>query len=275
MPNLDWKLVAPVAVALVGGLAFATYFAARPDAPAMQAEAAAETAEAPAAQPLDKQQVNAAIREFLLENPEFMLEVQAALEEKQMAAQREVQATAIEAQKTAIFESMADPVLGNPDGSATIVEFFDYNCGFCQRAMEDMMSMMEQDPELKFVLKEFPILGPESEEAHRVALAFQDLMPEQYPQFHLRLLGFDGRANEESAMRIATDLGAEEAELRAQMDDPSIAERVRANYALANELGISGTPAYVIGDEVISGALGESVLTTKVANVRECGSTVC
>lgn len=275
MPSLDWKLVAPVAVAFAGGLVFATYFAARSSEPATQAEAAVEVAEAPAAAPIDKQQINDAIREFLLENPEFMLEVQDALEQKQVAAQREVQARAIEEQRTNIFESMADPVLGNPDGAITVVEFFDYNCGFCKRAMDDMVSMMETDPELKFVLKEFPILGPESEAAHRVALAFSDIAPESYPQFHLRLLGFEGRANEETAMMIATDLGADEEELRARMEDPSIAERVRNTYALANELGISGTPAYVIGDEVISGALGEEVLTTKVANVRECGSTVC
>lgn len=273
MPSLDWKLIAPVAVAAIGGLAFATYFAAQPAAEQPQAEPAVEVAAAPPA--LDKAQINSAIREYLLENPEVMLEVQDALQEKQLAAQREDQAKAIEAQKTAIYDNMADPVLGNADGSATVVEFFDYNCGFCKRAMADMVSMMENDSELKFVLKEFPILGPDSEAAHHVALAFNDLYPEQYPQFHLRLLSFDGRASDESAMRIATELGGDEAEIRARMEDPSIGERIRATYALANELGISGTPAYVVGDEVVSGALGESVLATKVANVRECGSTVC
>lgn len=284
MPSLDWKLVAPVAIAFVGGLGFATYFAGQPSpiatnaAEVVVAETPAVETQAPAVETAsagDKDFIITTMREYLLENPEFMLDVQDALQEKQQSAQREQQAEAIESQKANIFESLADPVLGNPEGSVTVVEFFDYNCGFCKRAMSDMISMMEDDTELKFVLKEFPILGPDSEAAHRVALAFFDLKPEAYPEFHLRLLGFDGRAGEESAIRIATDLGVDEAELRAQMGDPSIAERVRATYALANELGITGTPAYVIGDEVVSGALGESVLSQKVANVRECGSTVC
>ena len=276
MPALDWKLVLPVAVAFAGGLGFATYFASQPAEQVMPVEVVKETAAEPAPTPaLDKVAINAAIREFLLENPEIMLEVQDALQEKQMVAQREQQGEAIAAQKTNIFDNMSDPVLGNPDGDIAVVEFFDYNCGYCKRAMSDMIAMMENDPELKFVLKEFPILGPDSEASHRVALAFSDIMPEKYPEFHLRLLGFDGRASEESAMMIATDLGADEAELRARMEDPSISERIRATYALANELGITGTPAYVIGDEVVSGALGEQVLMTKVANVRECGSTVC
>ena len=272
----DWKLVAPIAVAFAGGLVFATYFASRADEPVMVAEQAAPAPVVVAeAAPIDKEQINAAIREYLLENPEIMLDVQDALQEKQQAQQRLAQSGAIEDNRAAIFENMVDPVLGNREGADTVVEFFDYNCGFCQRAMADMVSMMEDDSELKFVLKEFPILGPDSEAAHRVALAFQDLHPEKYAEFHLRLLGFDGRANEELAVRIATELGAGEPKLPTRMQDASIDERIRNTYALASELGITGTPAYVIGDEVISGAMGQSVLTQKIANVRECGSTVC
>ena len=223
----------------------------------------------------ERKEIEAIIHDYLIENPEVLLDVQEALTAKQMAAQRAQQQDAIANQSENIFQSAADPVLGNPDGSVTVVEFFDYNCGFCKRAMSDMVSMMENDSELKFVLKEFPILGPESEQAHRVAFAFYDLYPEKYTEFHLRLLGGEGRANEDTAMKVATDLGGDEDALRKQMDDPTIAERIRSTYELANALGISGTPAYVIGDEVISGALGEDVLTTKIANVRECGSTTC
>jgi len=235
----------------------------------------AATAPAAAFDDAERKEIETIIHDYLLENPEVMLEVQEALTTKQMAAQRAEQQDAIASQSEKIFQSPADPVLGNPDGSVTVVEFFDYNCGFCKRALSDMVSMMENDSELKFVLKEFPILGPESEEAHRVAYAFFDLYPEKYAEFHLRLLGGDGRANEEAAMRIATDLGADEEALRKQMEDPTITDRIRSTYELANALNITGTPAYVIGDEVVSGALGEDVLTTKIANVRECGSTVC
>lgn len=235
----------------------------------------AATTPAAAFDDAQRKEIEAIIHDYLIENPEVLLDVQEALTAKQMAAQRAQQQDAIANQSERIFQSAADPVLGNPDGSVTVVEFFDYNCGFCKRAMTDMVSMMESDSELKFVLKEFPILGPDSEKAHRVAFAFYDLYPEKYAEFHLRLLGGDGRANEDTAMRIATDLGGDKDALRKQMEDPTITERIRGTYELANELGISGTPAYVIGDEVISGALGADVLTTKIANVRECGSTAC
>jgi protein-disulfide isomerase len=223
----------------------------------------------------EKKEIETIVREYLLANPGILLEMQQALEEHQMTAQREQQKLTIENAKMEIFMSSKDPVLGNPDGEVTVVEFFDYNCGYCKRAMSDMITMMENDSELKFVLKEFPILGPDSEAAHRVAFAFNDLHPEKYAEFHLRLLGFDGRATEDVAIRIATELGADETALRAEMDNPGIAARIQDTYQLANDLGINGTPAYVIGDEVVSGALGEKVLTKKVANLRECGSTLC
>ncbi|QKV18012.1 DsbA family protein [Oricola thermophila] len=235
----------------------------------------AATGPAAAFDDAERKEIETIVRDYLLANPEVLLEVQQALTAKQMAEQRDQQQKAIASKSDSIFGDSRDPVLGNPEGNVTIVEFFDYNCGYCKRALTDMVSMMEGDSELRFVLKEFPILGPESEEAHRVAFAFHDLHPDRYTEFHLRLLGGEGRANEESAMRIALDLGADEAALRRQMEDDSVIERIRDTYQLATELGISGTPAYVIGDEVVSGALGEEVLATKVANVRECGSTVC
>jgi protein-disulfide isomerase len=223
----------------------------------------------------ERAEIEKIIKEYLLANPELMLEVQSALEEKQMAEQRSEQRSAIETASAAIFENGSDPVMGNPDGKETVVEFFDYNCGFCKRAMNDMLTMMENDGELRFVLKEFPILGPDSEAAHRVAFAFNDMHPEKYGEFHIRLLGYEGRATEDSALKIAKDLGADEAALRAQMGDSGISARIRETYELANTLGITGTPAYVIGDEVVSGALGDKVLAEKVANVRQCGSTFC
>lgn len=223
----------------------------------------------------DKAKIESIIHDYLLENPEILLEVQDALQNKQAAHEQEQQKKVISDSRDEIFHNASDPVLGNPDGDVTVVEFFDYNCGFCKRAMSDMTSMLEADDNLRFVLKEFPILGPESQEAHKVALAFQRLHPEKYAQFHLRLLGFQGRANEESAMKIAKELGADEDKMRKEMSDASLGDPVKSTYELANKLGISGTPSYVVGNEVISGALGEDVLTTKVANMRECGKTMC
>lgn len=215
------------------------------------------------------------VRDYLLRNPEILAEVQVALEQKREAEKRLAQREAIESSEAAIFQSRQDPVIGNPDAKIAVVEFFDYNCGYCKRALKDMNRMVEADPDLKFILKEFPILGPDSQKAHEVAMAFNMLMPEKYSEFHTTLLSGPGRADEATAIRIAVSLGADEDSLREKMQDESIAQSFGQTYEIANQLGITGTPSYVVGDEVIFGALGERYLTQKVANVRECDRATC
>lgn len=223
----------------------------------------------------DKAAIEAIIKNYLIANPEIMLDVQAALETKQREKQRIAQLEAISSHSEAIFRSSKDGIVGNPDGNVTIVEFFDYNCGYCKRALSDMNALVSTDSELRFVLKEFPILGDDSKAAHVVSMAFRTLYPEEYPVFHRRLLGDPGRANEDKAMAIALDLGADEAALRQEMQNPEIQQIFSNTYELANNLSISGTPSYVVGDEVVFGALGRDVLGEKVANYRNCESTVC
>ncbi|MBB3964105.1 DsbA family protein [Rhizobium metallidurans] len=215
------------------------------------------------------------IKQYLIENPEIMLDVQNALQKKQEAA-RLVKANAtISENKAAIFDSKYDMALGNPKGDVTIVEFFDYNCSYCRRALSDMQTILKKDPNIRFVLKEFPILGPESVAAHKVSAAFRKLAPEKYSQFHIALLGSDGRANEASAIEVAQSLGVSEKEIRAEMaKDPSDAS-VQETYSLAQSLGITGTPSYVIGNELVQGAVGYEDLETKVKNMRTCGKTSC
>lgn len=233
--------------------------------------------QATAAQPpLDKAAVEEIVRNYLLENPEILLEVQTALEQKQKEAQRVASLEIIKNAKDVIYNSPADAVVGNPKGKTTIVEFYDYNCGYCKRAMADMQELIAGDPELRFVLKEFPILGPDSQKAHVVAQAFHMLMPEKYNEFHNRLLGGETRATEETAILVATSLGADEAKLREKMKDPKITEAFQQSYDLANKLSITGTPSYVIGDEVVFGALGKDVLQQKITNARlMCQTAAC
>ena len=211
------------------------------------------------------------VREYLIANPEIMIEVQEALETRQRDQQQRVQIETIRAASDDIFNSAHDGVYGNPDGKYTLVEFFDYNCGYCKRAMGDMLEMTKANPDVRFVLKEFPILGPDSQRAHVVGQAFQHLMPEQYGEFHVRLMGAAGRATEESAIKVALSLGADEAKLRQEMKDPKIADVFNRTYEIANKLGITGTPSYVVGEEVVFGALGRDVLEQKVANLDQCG----
>lgn len=222
----------------------------------------------------ERAQIEEVVRDYLLANPELMVEVQAALEAKQEEKQKVAQQSTIATRKDEIFSSKNDGWGGNPQGNVTLVEFFDYNCGFCKRAFPDMQALVKDDPNVRVVYKEFPILGPDSQKAHVVSTAFRTLMPEKWPEFHLTLMGMS-RATEESAMRIALSLGADEAALRKEMENPQIVAGFEATYDLANKLAITGTPSYVVGKEVVFGALGKAVLEEKVALARGCGSETC
>lgn len=222
---------------------------------------------------MDKAAVEKIVRDYLVANPEILEEMQAALQAKREAEQRVAQIETIRTNRDEIFNAGYDGIVGNPNGNVTIVEFFDYNCGFCKRALEDMQALTAADPELRFVLKELPILGPDSQKAHVVASAFHRLMPEKYAEFHQQLLGGSGRAGEASAIRIAVSLGADEAKLREEMKNPVITDNFSKTYDLANKLSITGTPSYVVGNEVVFGALGKDVLAEKIAAARECAAT--
>ena len=225
--------------------------------------------QAPGEPALTRPQIEGIVRDYLLANPEILLEVQSALEAKMKAEQTAASQQAIADSADQIFHQTGDGFIGNPDGDVTIVEFFDYNCGYCKRALSDMEALVANDKNLRFVLKEFPILGPDSQAAHVVSKAFQKLVPEKYGEFHRRLLGGQERANEETAIRIARDLGADEAALREAMKDPAIAAGFSETYDLATRLQISGTPSYVVGQEVVYGAMGADHLTEKIAAARQ------
>ena len=222
-----------------------------------------------------KEEIGQFIKEYLIQNPEIMLDVQNALQAKQEAARTQASAEAVAANKKAIFSDSGDMILGNPKGDVTIVEFFDYNCGYCKHALSDMNEIIDADKNVRFVLKELPILGPDSMAAHKVSYAFKALAPEKYGEFHRALLGGDVRATEERAIEVATSLGVKEDALRKQMADKPNDASVKDVYQLAGTLGITGTPSYVIGNEAVFGAVGAEALEEKIGNVRSCGKTMC
>lgn len=223
----------------------------------------------------EKKEMGQFIREYLLENPEVMLEVQAALEAKQQSQRLEQAGQAVAANHDAIFNSQDDLALGNPDGDVTVVEFFDYNCGYCKRALADMEKVLATDPKVRFVLKELPILGPDSLDAHRVSNAVRLIAPEKYGDFHRALLGSTGTATEESAIEVAAALGVSEADIRKSMAENPNDQLVRDAYTLATNLGVTGTPTYIVGNEALFGAVGDDALQEKIANVRACGKSTC
>ena len=222
-----------------------------------------------------KKEMGEFIREYLIANPEILLEVQDALTQKQETLRQAQASAAVEANREALFSSTHDIAIGNPDADVTIVEFFDYNCGFCRRAHADMEALLERDKNVRFILKEFPILGPDSADAHKVSDAVRKLSPETYPDFYRAMMVAEGKATEQSAIDIAVELGLTEEALRKTMTENPNDASVQEAYQLATSFGITGTPSYVLGNEAVFGAVGVDALQEKVTNVRACGAATC
>lgn len=221
-----------------------------------------------------KDEIGKIVREYLLAHPEVLAEVQQALEKKQ-AEERIAQArVAVKENAEAIFNGASDIALGNPQGKTTVVEFFDYNCGYCKRAVSDMDAIIKANPDVRFVLKEFPILGQDSVDAHKVSYAVKLIAPQKYGDFHRALMTGE-HADEARAIEVAKSLGVTEEAIRAKIAEAPQDDSVRDAYQLASKLGITGTPSYVLGDEAVFGAVGESELSQKIASVRQCGKTTC
>ncbi|HLH87574.1 MAG TPA: DsbA family protein [Xanthobacteraceae bacterium] len=178
---------------------------------------------------------------------------------------------AIKANAQLLFGSPHQVTLGDRDGKVTLVEFFDYNCGFCKRALADTVALLEGDPKLRIVLKEFPILGPGSTDAAKVAVAvrMQDPSGAKYLAFHRKLLGAAGPADSARALAAAQDAGVDVVRLKQDMESPDVAATLAENVALARTLGITGTPSYVIGDNIVPGAIGVAALRSQIDALRK------
>jgi len=222
-----------------------------------------------------KKAIEAVVKEYLLNNPEVMLEVQAALETKMEKLQAEKTAAALKSHADDIFRPKFSPVVGNPKGDVTIVEFFDYNCGFCKKALSDVAKLIEREKQVKVVFKEFPIFKG-SDEAAKVALAAK--MQGKYWEFHRAMLAAPGQANEASALRVAEKLGLDMAKLRKDIGSPEVAQEIADTRALADKLQVRGTPFFMIADRIIPGAPGDLLeqMTKLVAEVRaQGGCKIC
>jgi len=234
-----------------------------------------ETAPVVAAAP-DKAAIETIVREYLIANPEVLQEAYAALEAKQQAETEAKQASAVKDQRDLIYNSTRQVVLGNPDGKVTMVEFFDYNCGYCKRALGDTLKLMKENPDLRVVLKEFPVLGQGSSEAAQVAVAVNAVAPERYLDFHTALLSSNGQHDRVAALAAARELGLPMDKIQTAMESPAVAETIEEVYGLATSLGINGTPSYVVDDKVLVGAVGFDALKERVAAARDCvGTETC
>jgi protein-disulfide isomerase len=209
------------------------------------------------------------ISAYLGKHPELVAKALDQLQEEQKTAAREATQTAIRDKASAIFRDPADQVLGNPQGDVTIVEFFDYRCPYCKRATPSLMQTLKDDGHVRLVLKEFPILGPNSVLAAQAAIA--SIKQDKYAAFHLALLATQSALDEGTIMSIAEATGIDTQRLSADMKDPAIDALVKKNYELARELKIDGTPAFIIGDELVPGVIDRPVLEELIKRARGKG----
>jgi protein-disulfide isomerase len=221
-------------------------------------------------------EIETIIKNYLVSHPEVLEEAMAELNKRQAAAETEKHEASVASNADTIFNSPRGVTLGNRDGDVTFVEFFDYNCGYCKRAMSDMLDLMKSDSKLKVVLKEFPVLGEGSVEAAKVAVAvrMQDPGGKKYLDFHQKLLGGRGPADKARAMAAAKEAGLDAARIEKDSASPEVRATIEENFKLAEAMGMNGTPSYVIGKQVVVGAIGLDGLKEKIG-VARCGKATC
>jgi protein-disulfide isomerase len=221
-------------------------------------------------------EIERVVHDYLLAHPEVLQEAMSELEKRQSAADAAKHKAAVKKHEQTLFSSPHQVNLGNPQGNVTFVEFFDYNCGYCKRAMTDMMELMKADPKLKVVLKEFPVLSAGSVEAAQVGVAvrMQDPTGKKYLDFHQKLLTGRGAADKARAMAVAKEVGLDMAKLEKDLSSAEVRNTLEENFKLAEAMGMNGTPSYVIGKQVVIGAVGVENLREKISNAR-CGKATC
>jgi protein-disulfide isomerase len=237
-------------------------------------------APAPATEPRisepQKAEIEKIIRDYLVGHPEVLQEAMGELDKRQATDEREKTKAAVAANAEALFNSNRHVMLGNALGDVTLVEFFDYNCGFCKGALPTMMDLMKDDTKLRVVLKEFPVLGTGSVEAAKVAVAvrMQDATGKKYLEFHQKLLGGRGTADKARALTVAKEVRMDMTRLEKDIASDEVRASLEESLKLAEALGLKGTPSYVVGNDVVAGAVGLGALRSKISIAR-CGKAFC
>lgn len=215
---------------------------------------------------LQKNDIRNTVREYLLDNPEVIVEALEALQAQQQHSQQQQNNGAIAANMEQLVGSRRDPFIGNPDASVTIVEFFDYQCPYCKRMAPELAKIVAEDPDVKIIFKEFPVFGPESTLAARAALA--SAKQGKYREFHMAIMELRGAPSENAIFRVASRLGMDMERLRRDIQSPSIETQIQTNLQLARDVGVRGTPAYVIGDQLVPGAMSLDQMRQLIAEKR-------
>jgi protein-disulfide isomerase len=240
-------------------------------AAAMLLAASPVVASAQSFSPDQQHQIEDIVKNYLIAHPEVIQEAQDALDKRQQEAQAAKAQTAIKTDSATLFNSPHQVVLGNPNGKVTMVEFFDYNCPHCKDAVSDMVRLLNTDHDLRFVLKEFPILAQGSVDAAHVAVAvrMQDPTGAKYLAFHEKLFSTRGMVDQARALEVAKEVGCDMSRISKDMNSPEVQTTIDQDMKLADAIGVDGTPSYVIGDHLIVGAIGYDKLQQQVAALQK------
>jgi protein-disulfide isomerase len=223
-----------------------------------------------------KAEIEAIFKDYLLQKPEVLREAIGVLEAREKAAETKARQEIVADPSGLLFSGANQAVIGNPDGKITLIEFFDYNCGYCKRALNDLARLMKDNPDLRVILRDLPILSPGSAEAARVANAARlQFTGDKFWEFHQKLLGSHGPVGKAEALAAAKETGANMNGLTKDAAAPAAAVGIEESEKLAKSLQVTGTPSYVIGGDVIVGAVGYDELQAKVANIKKCGKVIC
>ena len=217
--------------------------------------------------PLDREAVEKIVREYLMKNPEVIIEAVQELEKRQAQARDQAAQQTIAQRNAELTRDPETPVAGNPDGDVTIVEFFDYHCGYCKRAHPTMQGVIKGDSKIRVAYKQMPILTPNSRVAAAGALAAAK--QGKYSEMHNALMEARGELTKDRVLKIAADLKLDVEKLEKDMASPAVTQQIDRSLELAKSLGIDGTPAFVIGNKVIPGAVDAGVIRAAVAEARK------
>ena len=213
-----------------------------------------------------RQATEEVIRDYLLKHPEVVEQALQVLEQRRREAEKQRARDAVAAHREELLRDPGSPVGGNPRGDVTVVEFFDYRCGYCKGVAGTVRQLLEEDPGIRLVYKEFPILGDESLLAAGAALAAR--AQGRYGAFHDALMAASGPWTLPVLLQVAARVGLDAGKLQADMEAPEIHAAIERNRALAEALGITGTPAFVVGFELVPGALDLHALKALVSQAR-------
>jgi protein-disulfide isomerase len=224
---------------------------------------------ADAVTPAQKSAFEQIIHDYILQHPEVVIEALQSAEDKMKAQGEERARAAVVERRQELLEDPAAPVAGNPKGDVTIVEFFDYRCPYCKQVEPALEALLKEDRQLRIVYKELPILGKDSVYATRAALAARKQA--KYDKFHAAMMAAKGQIDEKIILQVAASTGLDVERLKSDMNASEIDDVIKRNYDLAQALDIHGTPAFVIGGELVPGAIDIATMKQKIAAARKSG----